>query len=56
MCLPTSLDTNMDLTEMTDTYGESLMSLFAGCLKTIEMKGSDYRETVQKENIDGFFK
>ena len=54
--LPTSLDTNMDLTEMHDTYGESLMSLFSGCLKEVAMKGRDYRKTTQKGIVDGFFK
>jgi len=55
MLMPTSLDTNMDLTELYDTYGESLMSLFAGSLKEIEMKGKDYRKTVQRRSLDVFF-
>ena len=48
-CLPVLMDTNMDDSELVDTYGESLMSLFHSRLKFIEMKGIDYRKKIQKQ-------
>ncbi len=48
-CLPTNIDTNLDIGELGDTYGESLMSLFASRLKILRMAGTDYRKKIQQK-------
>lgn len=53
--LPTLMDTNMTKDELEDTYGESLMSLFASKTKIIRMDGVDYRRVKQKKDTDKLF-
>lgn len=47
--LPTLMDTNFNRSELENTYGESLMSLFASKTKIIKVEGIDYRKAQAKE-------
>lgn len=53
--LPTLMDTNMKKYELENTYGQSLMSLFASKTRIIRMGGVDYRKVGQKEDTNRLF-
>lgn len=53
---PLIMDTNLNETEIEETYGQSLISLFKSRLKFVTMKGGDYRKKKQEKEVDKFFR
>lgn len=53
---PILLDTNLNETELKDTFGESIISLFKSTLKIITVKGGDYRKKKQEKDVQKFFR
>ena len=48
-CLPTSIDTNLQVGDLEGTYGNALISLFSSRLKLEKVRGKDFRMIVQQQ-------
>jgi DNA replication protein DnaC len=53
---PIIMDTNLDMVELSDNFGDSIISLFRSRLKILTLKGNDYRKVHQEKEVDKFFK
>jgi len=53
---PIIMDTNLDLVELHENFGESIISMFRSRLKIMTLKGGDYRKKHQEKEVNEFFK
>jgi len=53
---PVIMDTNLDMVELHENFGESIISMFRSRLKIMTLKGGDYRKKKQEKEVEAFFK
>jgi len=49
--LPTLFTSNKEPIEIKSNYGESVVSLLAGCIYGVKVRGSDFRKTVEQKRV-----